>query len=294
MESSEFNIANIIIQTINTLISNLFSSIDNNLYSILDDLVFINSDIMKNPHLVSIFNEDASSSLIVIANSLVIGFLIYYSMSYLLSHFTFTNIQNPMQIIFKLILCTIAINFSYFFCNQIVFLNSTVSLAIREVGENIFSHEICFSSLLNTLTVINYDNQLVVSFFSFDGIIKSIISIGLLNLSLSYSLRYVMVLVFILISPFAFLSLILPNTSWIFKTWLKTFLSLLFLQLLIPLILIVSFSFNNSSDMLSHLIHIGSIYALTKANHYIKEFMGGLSTDVNIGISNIKSMISGG
>lgn len=35
----------------------------------------------------------------------------------------------------------------------------------------------------------------------------------------------------------------------------------------------------------------GSIYALTRSNHFIKEFMGGISTNINFGISNLKSML---
>ena len=42
MEQS--NVTQIIIDTINTILGNLFSSIDNNLYEILDDIIFINPD----------------------------------------------------------------------------------------------------------------------------------------------------------------------------------------------------------------------------------------------------------
>ena len=40
------NITTTIIETINTILGNLFSSIDNNLYSVLDDITFISSDII--------------------------------------------------------------------------------------------------------------------------------------------------------------------------------------------------------------------------------------------------------
>lgn len=100
---------------------------------------------------------------------------------------------------------------------------------------------------------------------------------------------------FILLSPFAFLSLILTGTTWIFKSWLKIFLSLLFLQILVPLILLIVFSINLSSESLfSKLTYVGSIYTLIKANSFLIDFMSGLSSDITIGISNIKSIISGG
>ena len=60
-------------------------------------------------------------------------------------------------------------------------------------------------------------------------------------------------------------------------------------------ILLISFSINNKSgDIFSKLIYIGSIYALIKANSFIKDFMGGLSTDISLGINNINSFIKGG
>ena len=41
------NVTDTIINTINTILQNLFSSIDNNLYNILDDITFIDSDIIE-------------------------------------------------------------------------------------------------------------------------------------------------------------------------------------------------------------------------------------------------------
>ena len=49
MEQSN-NITQIIIDTINTIFENIFSSIDNNLYSLLDELTFINSDILTDKY----------------------------------------------------------------------------------------------------------------------------------------------------------------------------------------------------------------------------------------------------
>ena len=292
MESTEVNIISLITNTINTLFSNLFSSIDNTLYSALDDLLFVNTDVINNAQLNSILGSNSTSSIILIANSLVFGFLLYYSLSYLLSHFTFSEVQKPSQFLFRLLLCVISINFSHFFCDRILFFTSSISLAIRGVGENVFNTSICFSSLiqkLNSTIVIGGSDFNV---FSFAGLTKGFISIGLINLSFSYALRYIMILVFVLISPFAFLSLILTKTSFLFKAWLKLFLSLLFLQILVPLILLIVFSLHfSSTDMFSNLTIIGGIYALTRANSFLREFMGGLSTDVSAGISSMKGFL---
>ena len=131
--------------------------------------------------------------------------------------------------------------------------------------------------------------------FSIDGLIKGFISLSFFNLALSYSLRFIMIKVFIFITPFAFLCLITPNTSWIFKSWFKILMSLLLLQVIVSIILLISFSINvNSFDISSKLIYIGSVYALIKANTFVRDFMGGLSTDISLGIGNINSFIKGG
>ena len=52
---SQTSIIQTISETINSLFSSLFSSIDNNLYSVLDDIVFIDTDILNDKFISSIF-----------------------------------------------------------------------------------------------------------------------------------------------------------------------------------------------------------------------------------------------
>ncbi len=293
METSQINIVETITQTINNLFSSLFSSIDNSLYLILDDLLFISPNIFNDKNLEKILGSFNSSGLILICNSLLIGFVIYYVFFLLLSHFTFSQVQRPVQFLIKLFLCSVAINSSLFILEQFITLFSNLTLAIREVGEILFTKNICLSTFIENFNSTIYLDGSSLNIFSLDGLIKSFISVGLLNLALSYSIRYILIKVFIIFSPFAFISLLNNKTLWIFKSWIKLFLSLLSLQLLISLILLVSFSIDfDISDTFSKFIYIGSIYSLIRANSFIKDFMGGLSTDINIGISNIKSIFS--
>ncbi|MFR2571668.1 MAG: hypothetical protein ACLS90_08315 [Clostridia bacterium] len=104
MESNT-NITQIIIETINTLFDNLFSSIDNQLYNLLDNLVFINSDILKDSYFQDIFGKSASSGILLLCNSLLFALILYYSIKYLLSHLTYENIEHPFSFIFKCIIC---------------------------------------------------------------------------------------------------------------------------------------------------------------------------------------------
>lgn len=290
----EINIVSSLLDSINSIFSSLISSINSNIYTILDDLLFINTSIFDDSSLSNLLGFSPTTGIIYICNSLVYGFVLYYALSLLLSHLTFVQVQRPSSFIFKILLCVIAINSCWILCYSAIFVNSCITSLIRTVGENLFNTDIGFTTLIENLNSNIYTNS-TFNLFTFDGLIKAFISIGFVNLAISYSLRYVMIRVFILICPFAILSLSIDKFNWLFKAWCKIFLSLLFLQILVAFILLITFSLQyNPNDIFSQLTYIGSIYALIKANSFLKEFMGGLTTDVNFGMTTIKNLIIGG
>lgn len=96
-----------------------------------------------------------------------------------------------------------------------------------------------------------------------------------------------MIKVFVLLSPFAFLSLSLDATNWFFKTWLKNLFSLLLIQIIVSLILLILFSLDfSASNLLNKFVYIGGVYALIKANSFVREFIGGVSTNISQSIKN--------
>lgn len=290
----EIDIVSSLLNSINSVFSSLISSINSNIYLILDDLLFINTGIFDNSSLSNLLGSSPTTGIIYICNSLIYGFVLYYALSLLLSHLTFAQVQRPSSFIFKILLCVIAINSCWIICYSAIFVNSCITSLIRNVGENLFNTEICFTTLIENLNSTLYTES-TFNLFTFDGLIKAFISIGFVNLAISYSLRYVMIRVFILICPFAILSLSIDKFNWLFKAWCKIFLSLLFLQILVAFILLITFSLQyDPNDIFSQLTYIGSIYALIKANSFLKEFMGGLTTDVNLGMTTIKNLIMGG
>ena len=286
MENS--TITQTIIDAINTIFENLFSSIDNNLYSILDDITFINSDILYDKNFENLFGTSASNGILLIANSFLLGFIIYYSARYLMAHFTYTQTESPFSFIFKLILFGIAMNCSFFILELVLDLNSYITLAIRSLGENLFQKNICFSELITTInTNIAIDTN-ALNIFSLDGLIKGTLSISLLNLVFSYSLRYILIKVFVLLSPFAILSLCVNSTSWFFKAWFRNLFSLLFIQIIVAIVLLILFSMDYSStNLFSKFVYIGGIYALIKTNSLVRDFIGGVSTEVAQSVKNL-------
>ena len=77
--------------------------------------------------------------------------------------------------------------------------------------------------------------------------------------------------------------------------YLKSTFPLLFLQIFISMVLLVCFIIN-SNDILglpSQIIHLGMIYTLFKANGFMRDLVGGFSTDVSLSMPNITSMFQG-
>lgn len=288
INTSQIDYSQIIIETINKLFSTLFSSLDNSLYSLLDKSIFINDSIISDSFFKSIFNP--TYGLPAIANAILIGFVLYYCFKLSMSHFAGNNIEKPYQFLTKILIIAICINSSSFICEKILDINNLISEALCELGNTVSGQEISFNNLIEKSIYINTTENF--NLFSFDGLLKSFFSFGLINLLFSYSIRYIMVKIFVILSPFALLSLVTVSSSWFFKSWLRTFLSLLFVQSFIAIILTLLFSLNiQSSDIFSQISYISTIFILTKANSYIKELIGGISYDVNANFLNLKSLL---
>ncbi len=181
-------------------------------------------------------------------------------------------------------------NFSFFIITMFLDLSSNISLAIQNLGEQLLGNSICFSELINKINTNLSIETASINIFSIDGLIKATLSISLLNLVFSYSLRYIMVKVFVLLSPFAFLSLTLDATSWFFKTWIKNLFSLLLIQIIVSLVLLILFALDfSTSNLLNKFIYVGGIYALIRANSFVREFVGGISTNISQSVQNFSS-----
>ena len=134
-----------IINTINTIFGNLFSSIDNSLYEILDNLVFIKQDILNDNYFERIFGTSSTSGILLISNSLLIGFLLYYATKLMLGNYTFEKIESPPQFIFKCIIFGICMNSSFFIIEQILQFMQLVLFSIA--GHFLSSNFLAINSL---------------------------------------------------------------------------------------------------------------------------------------------------
>ena len=98
MTASE--ITDIIIQTINSIFNNLLGSINNSLYSILDDVTFITPNIIYDNYFLKILGDNSNKGILLIANSLLIGFVLYYCIQLLFVSYLNSRIESPFKFIF--------------------------------------------------------------------------------------------------------------------------------------------------------------------------------------------------
>lgn len=283
MEQTE--IANIIIQTINTLFNNLFSSIDNSVYSSLDNLVFTNSSLINNSIILKLFNNSGKNSLIYLSDTLLLGLFLFYLIRYYYFNIIDVTVEKPTQFIFKLFIFTLIVNFSYFIIEKILDINYLFSSSIQEIGKNIVKEDISFSQLILFINQKTISSSQELNILSFDGLIKSYISIGLVSLLISYSLRFILLQVLLLLTPFSILSLINYSTSWIFKSWGKCLFYLLIIQIFIPILIIIIFCIDTDNKIL----FVSGLYSLIKINDYVREIFGGMGLNLSSNISNIIS-----
>lgn len=284
------NLSTTIANTINELIQNLFSSIDNNIYSYIDEIIFLTPSSISNNNFEDLFTT-SSNSILVIANALILAYLLYYCVKLFLAYYSGTQVQRPYQFIFKLILCAIIMNSSYFICEQLINITDLITQALQEIGSDFTSKTISFKTLVTELNSVISISGTSLDIFSLTGIIKSFCSIGLISLMFSYAIRLIMVKVFIILAPFTILSCSINSFNWFFRSWFRSFFSLLFMQFFITIILIVTLSLDFSSNLISKFLYVGSIYALTKSNTYIRSLIGGISTEINTNLSTLKSFL---
>ena len=286
------NFATVIQESLNTIFSRIFSSLDNSFYHILDTLAFINTDILENPVIKKFLDTDIKSGTLAICNSLILGLLLYYSIRYLFSHLIYIKTESPKDFIIKAIIFGVIMNNSLWICSQIIFIIDFCSSYLLSVAADLTHKTISFSEFLTLLNSSLFWVPEATDLFSFSGIVKSFSSIGLINLVFTFSLRYIMTLVFLLLSPFAFLSLMTDSTSWIFKTWIKPFISILFYQIIISMLLIIAFTFSNKGNsLLLCIFYVGIIQAFQKAGYFVKELFGGISLISNNSINTFNQFI---
>ena len=273
MEEQTLDLTEIICDSLNSIFFKFFSSIDNTIYSNLDSILFINSDITDNLKFQQFFGNDSHNGLLIIINSLIIGLVLFYVLNFAVSHLIYTKVDSPYQFIFKCIIFVICSYSSFWLCKQAINFVYILTGIIREIGYSITGYEISFSGLIENINSALYTSLQVFDIFTFDGILKFCTCITTMYILILYSVRYILCMLLILISPFSILSLANNNFDGFFKSWLKQFLELLFTQILVAIVLVIGFCIDfYSGDLLSKLNYLAITILIAKCHYDVKSF----------------------
>ena len=297
------NIGKIIMDTINMLIGTLVGSLEGSIFPLLDNLVFLKPAVMQSSAEKTLIGDISSgASFLILANTLLVSVVLWYSCRILFSYYIGAEVESPSQFFVRAVVFGIVMNSSLFICTEVINLVYYITDYIRLYGNlSSLSHRymsfMSFKNIINT-ALTSSGGETDFNLFSIDGIIKGFICFGALSLVLTYALRYVMLKVIVLVSPFAFLCLISKNTEAFFRSWYKTFISLLLVQVLVAVILVIPHAmklFTNlgPSELFTKILLAGSVYALYRANNFMREFMGGIGigSDFYAGVIGIRNML---
>lgn len=287
-------IISIVLEIINSICSNLISSIDKTIFPLLDKLVFIDNNIFSNGDKFNkLLSNSPSNGVLILANCLFTAFILYYAGRLIIANLTSTQIESPPKFFIKAFLSGVSMNYSLSISKFLISATSLISTFFCTLGKNVFGKEISFQALLTILDTTNYGN---IDMLSLNGILSAMLSISSLALIFSFAFRYIIIEVLIIISPFAILCTMNNSTVGFFKSWFKSILSLLILQIIISIMLLIPYTLlNESNDILfNKVLLVGSLLALLKSNQFVKEFIGGIGIGTNFqsGVAGIRSLIS--
>lgn len=260
-----------ILNNLNTVGEKLFKSVETQVYNVLDNILYITSDIFNVEPLKTLIPSNQINGIIIITNSLMLLYIVYFILLQFINIYNGNEIKNPYKYIFKLIIIGILVNSSYFICKEILNVFDGISDGVNVFSKEIIGSEASFDNLKDKIN--ETDKYLSNDLLSLNGVIKTAISFGSLTVLLNLSVRYVTMILLILISPLAILMLSSNLSSGLFFTWLRSFIINLSVQIFIKLILIIPLVYKDVNNVVYKIILVGSIYLIYKVNGFIKEML---------------------
>lgn len=258
---------------INTTLMLLFNSIEEEGYKLIEKLSIIDINIFNITPLKIMCSEKNSKNLYLIIISLIMSFVIYYSLKLLLSCYNSNSIGDVYYFLSKVIIVTIISIYSYDICRGLINFNSQFTDLISGVLENVSEKEIGYDFLkqdVNTLSeFLEIENKMNIKGFG-----ESITCLFILSMIIVLSVRYVLVIFCIIIAPFAIIMILSKETKFFFSLWVKVFVFCLISQSINYLFIFIPSTIDLKHE-LSGTIIIGSLIVLYKFNSKIIEVIYG-------------------
>lgn len=261
--------ANDIINSLNTISEKLFKTVEGQIYKVIDNIIDISPDILTQEPLKTIFFKDKINGIILIADSFILFYVVYFVLMQLISIYNGKQTPNVYYFIVKVIVITLFVNNSYFLCNLSLEFIDAITTAVKIYGQDISGQVISFENLKEA--VLSIDDLTSSELISLNGLIKGVISFGIVTILINFSIRYVTIIFLIIVCPFAIMSNIANITNGLFKSWIRLYTSNLFVQVIVKLILTIPLMYKEKDSIMYKIILVGAIYLIYKVAELTKE-----------------------
>lgn len=264
-----------VISNLNMLSEKVFKVLEREVYETLDIIIDITPEILNKEPLKSLFSKGDINGIIIIANALILFYILHYIITQIVTIYNGKKIENIYQFLFKVIIIGILVNNSHFIYEMILKIFNGLSNAIDIFCKSFAKKDVTFSILKESIYQIKGIDKS--DFVSIEGLIKSMISFSSISVLITFSIRYVTVILLILISPIAIICLCSNSTKGITKVWLKTIFINLSIQLFVKLIILIPVVYKDTKSSLYKVILLGSLYLLYKINSFVEKIFSKIS-----------------
>ncbi len=257
------------INNLNNIISKFYLSIKSDGYTIISNISDININIFNKQPLKLLYLEGNFKILMILVNVFIFAIVFYYAFKCILSLYSSTNIQNIYLFIIKLIIISILSINSFNICKEIIKFNYFISSFVQEFLEEISNEKMEYIFLEDNISSLD-DFFKKADKVSLNGIKDLIVCSYIIFLIIFLSIRYVIILLCVIFSPFVFICLINDKTRVIFDYWIKIFTLNLSIQTINKVLIFIPIISKNENDIYFAIL-IGSILIMYKINKYIGE-----------------------
>ncbi len=260
-----------LIDNISSIISKLYLSIEDKGYDILIKISDITQDMFLNSPLNIIYNDKYREYVELLVWAISFGFIVFYLIKLLLYVYCEINIENMYYFIIKSILIIILSINSYYVCEKVIYFNELFTNIVSQIFEDISGTKISYDYIKderNTLQeIFDFDDKI-----NIEGILDAAIAMFVVNMIIFHSIRYVLIILNVIISPIAFLMLLSPQTSYLFAIWVKMLLYSLLIQIFNKFILFIIIISKDNKDVFC-IVLLGALFIMYKANKEIGAFL---------------------
>jgi len=112
-----------LLNSINILLEKIYKSVEGNVYELLDKLVTISDDILKQEPLKYIFKDD--NGVVFVATSLIFFYIVQYMLMKLIAMYNGNNPENAFKFILRIIITIAIASSTKYICELVLQINDT-------------------------------------------------------------------------------------------------------------------------------------------------------------------------